>query len=319
LLAGKGKRILFVYGKSGIGKTTVVKHVTSKLEEETSDVTTCYISCSSTTPSFAIKNIYEKLFNEGKKKLPSAFMISKIKKTLLQDKEGLLIVLDNFDQMKDFGRLLWNIFELMQDVARVGVILISTSEQNIHSIGGRLFSRINPEYLVFYPYDEETLYEILKSRIMQAYGRMIIEDKALSRLCEFVANEGQGSARYLLQLFLSLCESEKGEGRISVNAVERLLDEEKVKMVKMNLNAIKMNAPRMYEVLRIIAELQKNQQLVTTGLVKDKIRSKGLAVSGRTLDYYLNNLENKGIIKLEKIRKRGLTREIHVCIDLGLI
>jgi Cdc6-like AAA superfamily ATPase len=34
LLAGKGKRILFVYGKSGIGKTTVVKHVTSKLEEE---------------------------------------------------------------------------------------------------------------------------------------------------------------------------------------------------------------------------------------------------------------------------------------------
>jgi hypothetical protein len=60
------------------------------------------------------------LFSEGKKKLPSAFMILKIKKTLLQDKEGLLIILDNFDQMKNFGRLLWNIFELMQNIAKVG-------------------------------------------------------------------------------------------------------------------------------------------------------------------------------------------------------
>lgn len=193
----------------------------------------------------------------------------------------------------------------MQDVARVGVILISTSEQNIHSLGGRLFSRINPEYLMFQPYDEETLYEILKSRIMQAYGRMIIEEKALSKLCEFVANEGEGSARYLLQLFLSLCESEKEEGKISLSAVERILNEERMKIMKMNLNTIKINAPRIYEVLKIIAELCKNQELVTTGLVKEDIRRKGLAVSGRSLDYYLNNLESKGMIKLEKIRKKG--------------
>lgn len=315
LLAGRGKRILYVYGKPGIGKTTVVKHVINRLEEETTNATACYISCSSTTPSFAVKAIYETLFSEGKKRLPSAFMISKIKRAISQDKESLVIVLDNFDQMKDFGKLLWNIYDLMQDLVRVGVILISTSEQSIHNVGGRLFSRINPEYLAFHPYDEETLYEILKSRIMQAYGKMIIEEKALSKLCEFVANEGEGSARYLLQLFLSLCESEQEERRISINAVERILNEERVKITKMTLNAIKTNAPRMYEILKIIATLCKTQQSVNTGLLKDEIRKKGIAVSGRSLDYYLNNLESKGLIKLEKVRKRGLTRKIDLCID----
>jgi len=46
----------------------------------------------------------------------------------------------------------------------------------------------------------------------------------------------------------------------------------------------------MYEVLRIIAELQ-NKQKVYTGPIKEEIRRKGLAISERSLDYYLNNLE----------------------------
>ena len=66
----------------------------------------------------------------------------------------------------------------------------------------------------------------------------------------------------------------------------------------------------MYEVLRIIAELQSKQE-VYTGLIKEEIRRKGLAISERSLDYYLNSLESKGLIGLRNVRKaRGRTRQI---------
>lgn len=63
---------------------------------------------------------------------------------------------------------------------------------------------------------------------------------------------------------------------------------------------------------------RESGQLVNTGLVKEAIRRKGLAVSERSLDYYLNNLESRGLIRLKKIRKRGLTRDIVLNIDLNL-
>ncbi|MGQ9469804.1 MAG: hypothetical protein ACUVTD_08325, partial [Nitrososphaerales archaeon] len=73
---------------------------------------------------------------------------------------------------------------------------------------------------------------------------------------------------------------------------------------------IKKLTPRMYEVLKIIAELQSRQQ-VYTGLIKEEIRRKGLAISERSLDYYLNNLESRSLIELRPARKaRGRTRRI---------
>lgn len=66
----------------------------------------------------------------------------------------------------------------------------------------------------------------------------------------------------------------------------------------------------MYEVLKIIAELQ-NKQVVYTGLMKEEIRRKGLAISERSLDYYLNKLESRGLIEFKLVRKaRGRTREV---------
>ena len=74
-----------------------------------------------------------------------------------------------------------------------------------------------------------------------------------------------------------------------------------------------------YEVLKIISELCKTNESITTGLLKEEIKRKGLVVSGRSLVYYLNSLESSGLIGLKKIRRRGLTRRIGLCIDLSLV
>jgi len=133
------------------------------------------------------------------------------------------------------------------------------------------------------PYDADRLYDIAEQRIKQAYGRLVISEEALSMLCEFAANECGGNARYLFKLFLNSADiaSRNGESRVSLKTIEEVIEEEKKLILKSKLDEIKRNTPRMYEVLRIIAELQKEQEVVYTGLIKEEIRKRGLAISER--------------------------------------
>jgi repressor of nif and glnA expression len=85
-------------------------------------------------------------------------------------------------------------------------------------------------------------------------------------------------------------------------------------MAKSRLDEIKNQAPRMYEVLKIISDLQ-SKQVVSTGLIKEEIRRKGLAISERSLDYYLNNLKSRGLIKFRPFRRaNGKTRKVRLNI-----
>jgi len=130
-------------------------------------------------------------------------------------------------------------------------------------IGGRLFSRLKPEYCEFKPYSTERLYEIAEHRIKQAYGKLIIDKDALLTLCDFVNSEYDSNVRYLFKLFLDSAEiaSRNGEKLIGPRVVEEVIEQEKQLMLKSKLNEIKQNTPRMYEVLRIIAKVHNKQEL----------------------------------------------------------
>jgi Cdc6-like AAA superfamily ATPase len=104
--------------------------------------------------------------------------------------------------------------------------------------------------------------------------------------------------------------SRNGESRVNLKTIEEDIEEEKKLILKSKLDGIKRNTPRMYEVLKIIAELQSKQEVVYTGLIKKEIRKRGLAISERSLEYYLNSLESKGLIELKFVRRnKGRTRK----------
>lgn len=145
----------------------------------------------------------------------------------------------------------------MENFPRIGLILISTSEAEIRSlIEGRLFSRLKPEYCEFKPYSIDRLYEIAEHRIKQAYGKLIIDKEALLTLCNFVSREYYSNVRYLFKLFLDSADiaSRNGEKLIGLRTIEEVIEQEKQLILKSKLNEIKQNAPRIYEVLRIIAK-----------------------------------------------------------------
>jgi len=163
-------RVLCIYGKPGVGKTLVAKHVLNQFDE-LENVVSIYLNASTLTPNLALKEIYEVVCGEDSRKLPSPSMVSEITRKLLRKSVALAIAIDNFDRMSGIENLLWNINHLMEKVGRVGLILISTSEFEIRNlVGGRLFSRLKPEFHEFKLYSAERLYEILEHRIKQAYG-----------------------------------------------------------------------------------------------------------------------------------------------------
>jgi cell division control protein 6 len=311
-------KVLCIYGKPGVGKTVVTKHVLNQFDE-LENACSIYLSASHLTPNLALKEVYEVICGEEKRRLPSPLMVREIGRKLLKKRNyTIVITLDNFDKMNGVESFLWNINNLMENFPRVGLILISTSEAEIRGlVGRRLFSRLRPEYCEFRPYDADKLYEIAEQRIKQAYGKLVISEEALSMLCEFVTNECDGNARYLFKLFLNSADiaSRDGEGKIGLKTIEEVIKEERLLILKSRLDEIKKNTPRMYEVLRIIAELQRKQETIYTGLIKKEIRRKGLAISERSLDYYLNNLESKSLIELNKVRRtKGKTRSVKLKI-----
>jgi len=308
--------VLYVYGKPEIGKTLVTKHVLNQFDE-LDDAVSIYLNASALIPNLALKEVYDVICGEDERKLSSPLMVREISRKLLKRNTALVIALDNFDRMDGIENLFWSLNHLMESAGRIGLILISTSEFEIKDkVGSRLFSRLKPEFYEFKVYNSERLYEILEQRIKQAYGKMIINSKALSTLCNFVAEECNSNVRYLFKLFLDSADaaSKEGESSIGLTTIEEVIEREKQVIAKSRLNEIKNQAPTMYEVLKIISDLQ-SKQVVYTGLIKEKIRRNGLAISERSLDYYLNNLESRGLIKLKPFRKaKGKTREVRLNI-----
>jgi len=245
-------KILCIYGKPGVGKTVVTKHVLNQFDE-LENACSIYLCASHLTPNLALKEIYEVICGEEKRRLPSPLMVREIGRKLLKKRNyAIAITLDNFDKMNGVESFLWNINNIMETFPRIGLILISTSEAEIRGlVGRRLFSRLRPEYCEFKPYNADRLYEIAEQRIKQAYGRLVISEEALSTLCEFVANECDGNARYLFKLFLSSADiaSRNQENKIGLKTIEEVIEEEREFILKSKLDEIKKSAPRMYEVL----------------------------------------------------------------------
>lgn len=196
-------RVLCIYGKLGIGKPVVTKHVLNQFDELENAIS-IYLSASNLTPNLALKEVYEVICGEEDRRLPSPLMVRKISRKLLKKRNyAIAMTLDNFDKMNGVESFLWNINNLMEGFSRIGLILISTSEAEIRGLIGRwLFSRLKPIYCEFKPYSTERLYEIAKQRIRQAYGKLIINKEALLTLCDFVNEEYDSNVRYLFKLFL---------------------------------------------------------------------------------------------------------------------
>ena len=83
---------------------------------------------------------------------------------------------------------------------------------------------------------------------------------------------------------------------------------------------MKEEAPREFEVLKVIAELTVRIEDVYTGLIEETLKKKGLMVCRRSLEYYLSDLERRAFIKLKSIRiGKGHSTGIDLLVSIEAI
>jgi len=344
-------RNLFMYGKSGSGKTACTKHVLQKLEDERGKapwVYNVYMNCrvydsrykvlqktiSAFCPTFAKTGysfavLYEKLLDwiEGSGEHAET---GKAKQVVL--------ALDEIDMVRDLDSLIYTLTRVNDDLKTGGLSVLGISNKVgfMQKLESRSRSSLCEEELVFQAYNAVQLQTILKQRVPLAFrDAKSVQESALNLAAAIAASEN-GDARYALALMLRAGELAERTSRkmISDKEVEesrKAADEDKAFEVMNTLPAHQQLL--LYALASLSGEVSYKKLVEETGenlyfsgeVYEHYVRAcKKFGRDPRTARWYreyLNDLENLGLIQAADSGKgvRGHTTLIKLSYEPGKV
>jgi cell division control protein 6 len=213
---------LLMYGPAGIGKTTCVRHVFNRMEEETTSKAV-YINCwqYNTRPSLLTELLIQLGYPAPRKGKPVDELLSKIREWLNKNR-GVAVALDEFDQLEDRTEVIYDLQMLNEDSeSQLGVIMVSNQHPTTIELDPRSRSRLNCQTLEFKPYNTAQLEQILDKRVEQAFRPGSVPDEVITEIAEQVA-ENSGDCREALRLLLrsGRAAENNGEDKLTVDSLE---------------------------------------------------------------------------------------------------
>ncbi len=203
-LRGERGRNLFVYGKTGTGKTSCMKTVIERIKAlPVIRAKISYVNCriynsryralskiaSDHMPIYAkrgygIVDIYEK-------------MISWIE----EDGKVLIVVLDEIDIVRDLDDLIYTLTRANSDIKSGGITLVGISNKVSfkEDLDPRSLSTLYENELVFPPYNSSELASIVKERALKGFREGVV-DQAAVNLSAAIAAKESGDARLALKI-----------------------------------------------------------------------------------------------------------------------
>lgn len=201
--------LISVYGRSGSGKSTIVKFVCKNL-----GVPYCFVNLRKAKTVFGAANLI--LAELGESNLKSAqglnLAVENIGNSIIskledEKKNFFVLVLDEYDVLFHDKRsrpsdFIYKLIVLEESLREKGLMLcVVTVSNNIlsdYEIDDRVRSRIGSSEVFFGPYSKSDVLEILKERAKEAFS-MPIDQKVLER-CAVLSSEGHGDARRAIDL-----------------------------------------------------------------------------------------------------------------------
>lgn len=209
VLKGARSSNIFIYGKTGTGKTAVTKYVLSHLEvkakEFNAPVKFCYVNCRIAGSEYRVfanlcKSIGVSVPFTG---LSGGEVFDRFRIGL--DASGIIfiIVLDEIDVLikPRSDRLLYELTRINEALgkSKLSLVGISNDLRLKEFLDPRVLSSLSEEEIVFRPYDANELRNILFERVASAFYDGALSDSALS-LCAALAAAEHGDARRALDL-----------------------------------------------------------------------------------------------------------------------
>ncbi len=248
---------IFIYGKTGTGKTCTVKYVMSQFNERKQNALMSYINCRIYNSKYKIlqrflKNIYADKIKFG---FGITYFYELLLKWIKEQNQRLILVLDEIDMVKDLSDLIYTFTRANDELKNQGslsIIGISNDLKFKSRLGPRAKSSLFENELVFSPYTTHQLKSILKQRISTAFQKDVVDASALNYIAATVAREN-GDARFALKLLMKA-------GEIAENTNSNLITDVEAKEARKSIDE-----DIAYEIIRTLPE---NQQLVLYAIAK---------------------------------------------------
>ena len=323
---------IFIYGKTGTGKTAVAKYVLSHLESKAKEygaqVRFCYINCRMTGSEY---RVFAALSQSVGLTIPFTGLsvgevFDRFRQGLDQTHIIFIIVLDEIDALiKDRGdAFMYELTRINETLSKskVSIIGISNDLRLKEFLDPRVFSSLSEEELVFRPYDAGELRNILLERSKMAFHDGVLSESALSISSALAAAE-HGDARRALDLL-------RVAGEVAERAGANHIAEEHVRQAEKHIEHNRvieaLNNLTLHSKLVLLSVYHLNKASASTGEIYDIYNElcgemgAGL-LTQRRLGTLVNELDSMGLVnaKVVSMGRYGRTKKIRLEISRGII
>ena len=205
------KRIhnLFIYGKTGTGKSSSTKYVINKLlqvkQKYNSNVDCIYVNCRQLNTKYQIMLKCAEYCNPHEVVIgfPFSVLYDRVLKYISEKNTIFIIVLDEIDKVKNLDDLMYALTRANDEITNghIAIIGITNNVTFKQELDPRSKSALCEEEMVFPPYNAMQLQSILKQRTQLGFKPGTVEDSAIN-LASALAAQEFGDARYALKLLL---------------------------------------------------------------------------------------------------------------------
>lgn len=338
VLRGDRPSNIFIYGKTGTGKTLTTRYTTQKLmevaEREKVPVKIIYINCKLKRSTDTEYRLIAHLARELGKSIPPTGLPTEevyraFFKALNKQKQGYVIILDEIDQLvnKTGDNALYNLTRLNEWGAeqQVSIIGISNDIMFTDNLDPRVKSSLSEEEVVFPPYNALQIQSILRQRAELAFNKDIVEQGVIEKCAAYAARD-HGDARRALELLRVA--GEVADRKNSKKVTTEHIDEAEEKIDRDRVIDIVATQPKQYQlVLYAIISLQHSRNNnIFTGEVYEVYKSlcnkaNITVLTQRRISDIISEFDMLGIVNAKVISKGryGRTRDISVEIPENIL
>jgi cell division control protein 6 len=319
----KGSRPLnaIIKGTPGTGKTTSVKKIFAEIGEIKSKMLTVHINCQIENSRFMIlSQIYRQIAGHNPSAAGNSYkrVFESIAETLLEEDRVLLIALDDANYLL-FENELNNVLYLLLRAhetypgTRIGVmVIISDMDVDLsRELDIRVTSVFSPTEVYFPPYSVQETFQILKERVQQGLYPGVLSDSLLDLVVDHTLRSGDMRVGIDMIKRATLNAEKEAKREISQEHIQEAYKISRFLHLKYSIQALRREEK---DVLRILVDLSRNDEQLTSGKVYTVIKKK--LKLGYTVYYEaLRKLDSLRLLNLQYRDGRGRTRLINLRYD----
>ena len=335
---------LFLYGKTGTGKTLSVQYVRDELLSRAKklgvEVKIEYLNCKlrkvADTEYRILAALIERMGGSvAATGLPTDKVYSKFVELIDSKKQLVILIFDEIDQAvkKISDDFLYSLTRLNSELSQsqISIIGISNDVTFLENIDPRVRSSLGEEEIIFPPYNAIQLQDILNERVKTAFKKNVVTEGVIAKCAAFAARE-HGDARRALDLLRVAGELAERENKDKIN--EEYIDKANRKIERDKILDIVESEPTqfqiaLYSMIQLTKQRKQKPELgnaLYTGDVYDYYQTMcekfhAEVLTQRRISDIIAEIDMLGLINARVISKgrHGRTREIKLSIPSNIL